>query len=401
MPNDSVNSTFEAFPQEVINARKPASKKRELYVPPGGLPKVGDPYVSRPTAMNMDLTINSEPQPSNNAAHVNAKPQPVQEQARTVPASSLQSPNVGSLPADRPAIEPNSEDEAISVELPSRFAFYPFKDLYIRPFKVRQLAKISRSHKESSTLHLVEAVSSVLSTSDGTPNLGFKLTVNDFYWVLYWLRMNSYTKVQYTHTARCPNNKHYTMIGEANEKLSTMDVDSPDYSIYKARIDQLTAHLTVTQTITKSDLKTVMLNVDALNTRFPDVDNCFSNPDLMLSPITMHDTLETLQGMTVSDSEDDEDNVDEEFLYVANLASMIRLKSNPNATLAQRIEIVDNLDPDDVVTIQDYEALTASYGIEDRIKVTCKGCGAAWVSTITLAAHDFLPSNSNTGHTRS
>ena len=45
---------------------------------------------------------------------------------------------------------PVADPEGASLGLPSKFAYYAFKDLYVKPFKARHLAKLSRAHAEGS-----------------------------------------------------------------------------------------------------------------------------------------------------------------------------------------------------------------------------------------------------------
>ncbi len=108
-------------------------------------------------------------------------------------------------------ITPVADGEYSSVELPSRFAFYGFTDLYVCPFRAKHLGKLQKANREQSLLAMVEAVSAVCYTTApafaGRP-MAFELTLPDFFFVLYWLRLNSFTKSNYVHHAECKDKNH-------------------------------------------------------------------------------------------------------------------------------------------------------------------------------------------------
>lgn len=341
---------FEEFPQEVqqqIEARDAANKQRGVYIPPGGLPRVTNPMVGTPQ-YKAKLAANAQNPNGDDAAVASLLGVPVPAVVpELVPNEQLGAPS------------PSSSADAISLGLPSRFAFYDFKDIYIVPFKGKHLSKLSRAHKEESLLHMVEAVSSVLSNTTNTPNLAFKLTINDFYFVLYWLRTNSYTKSVYTHRDMCKNKSHHEKVAEGS---------LPNESLISV------------QTLTKTDLRVTELET------LPNPDLYVLNyPGLYLNPTTMQDTLQLAGDPAFAKD-------DEEFLYSAQLASYLRLEANPDATLRERIAVFNELSVDDVTVIQNYENAITTYGVVESTKLTCKACGASWVSKISLDAHDFLPS---------
>ncbi len=270
---------------------------------------------------------------------------------------------------------PTSEEEAVVLALPSQYIFYDFKDLYVKPFKGRNLGKLSRAKEERSTLHMVEAVSSVLSNTRGDQHIGFKLTLPDFYFVLYWLRLNSFTKSVFIHESQCTNPDHI-------ERVTNGELGSD--TLLQAEV------------INKSSVKTVMLeqapNLEAFVLDYPGV---------TLAQATMQDAIE----MTEDPNFDQE-----EFRYAAQKAVYLRgltpidpqdhaaLAQYPSGlrpmTLVERVSIVDDMSADDHIMIQSYEKATGEYGIVEQIKVTCKGCGASKVDKITIDAHSFFPSGS-------
>src|ERR1700737_1099624 len=264
-----------------------------------------------------------------------------------VAAADMQLSVLPSVPVQNPGFTaPMSEPEAVALELPSRYAFNDFKDLYIKTFKGLHLAKLSRAKEEGSTLHMVETVSSVLSNSNGDTNLGFKLTVPDFYFVLYWLRLNSYTKSVFTHESICVNEEHIQKVSEGL---------LPAESLCQGEL------------IHKSTLQTTMLD------NVPNLENFKLSSGVELRQPTMQDAIEMLE---------DPDFANADFRFSAQVASYIKVP----LSLKERIAIVNEMSPDDITTIKDYEKATPMYGIVEKVRVTCRGCGAVKMDEIRLDA---------------
>jgi hypothetical protein len=251
-----------------------------------------------------------------------------------------------------------SQVEATILDLPSRYAFYDFKDLYVTPFKGKHLAKLSRAREEGSIMQVVESVNTVLSNTNGDQHLAYKLTLADFYFVLYWLRLNSFTKSVFIHTTTCPNEDHIQQVTEGKLLPDT---------------------LKMSEIIHKSTLKTNMLDTIPDPAAFP-----LEYPGVYLTSVTMLDV--------VTMTEDPRMANDPEFRYASQIAVYLRLVDNPNADLDTRLAIVDDMSPDDIDTVKAYEKAINAYGIEESIQVTCKACGHSHRSTINIDAHSFFPS---------
>jgi hypothetical protein len=72
--------------------------------------------------------------------------------------------------------------------LPSGFVPYDFDDLLIRPFTIRELRLVSRAAQTGQYTNLLRAVDQCTDID------AYQLTIGDFYYVLLWLRVNSYPK---------------------------------------------------------------------------------------------------------------------------------------------------------------------------------------------------------------
>ncbi len=343
------SETFEAFPPSRVQGIETRQKAREPYESPH------HPQAKQRAAA-AGMVMNGVPTAGVAAEHMPGPGRP----------TPVQTPQPDQVPVEPLGFSgPATEHEYVSLDLPSRFAFYPFKELYAIPFKGKHLAKLSRAHEEGSTQHTVEAVNSVLRTNDGAVHLGYKLTVADFYYVLYWLRLNSYTKSVFVHESVCTNPKHHAMVA-SKEML-------PD-TLRQAEI------------INKVNLKTNFLE-EIPN---PEVFK-LAYPGMKLKPATMMDAVALTEDPLFKAQ-------DEEFTYSAQLA--VYLQGPPmvdnhgvtiEMTLRDRIRVVDDMSVADIETIKEYEAALAGYGVVEQIQVTCKGCGASRTDKIHLEAQDFLP----------
>lgn len=253
-----------------------------------------------------------------------------------------------------------ADGEASSLELPSRFWPYAFKDVYATPFVAYHLAKLSRAHEEGSLLPMVEAVSAVLKSSSVPPgvSIAHQLTVPDFYFVLYWLKLHSYTKGSYLHTTVCLNPEHHKLVQEGKKTRDSLKLQ---------------------ELVTKSQLKVNSLEVVPDMTQF-NLGTALGNIELDLYPATMTDTLSFLEHPLVADPE---------FQWLARRASFVRIR-NEEVSFNDRVEVVKTLSADQIAMIEQFEKICDSYGVQERITVRCKECSASRVTKMTLDAHSFL-----------
>lgn len=250
----------------------------------------------------------------------------------------------------------HADEEGTSVELPSLFAFYEFKDLYVYTLRGKHLRKLARAHKENSLLQTAEVVSSVLRTSDpnydGRP-LAFDLTIPDFYWVLYYLRQNSFTKSNFTHRTRCTNPAHLELVREGKAAPESLLIE---------------------ELIQKSSLVNNRLKA------LPSTDmSSLERDGIPYRPATIRDLV------LIMDHPNFEED-DPEFMYASEIASYI----GGGLSIQERIEIVDDLSPDQINAIKSYEEEVSNYGIDEMVTVHCKGCGASMKDRVSIDASTFL-----------
>lgn len=246
-----------------------------------------------------------------------------------------------------------------SVELPSQFFFYPFKEIAVGNVRIAHQAKFARAAAEESTQITCEAVSSLLSDDISA----LDLTIPDFFWILYWLRLNNYSKNKMTYKAVCSNRDHLTKVENGElpaESLVTTDI------------------------VNKTDLKETQLDIEKLQAFLDTADvSELTEGGYVLSAPTMRDTIELEDKWLGKDGFSENE-------YLADLASCIRPENGERVSLEDRMAFIGNLSPDSNDMLAGFRDLVQSYGVEEKISTKCKGCGAVVETEVSITAYDFL-----------
>lgn len=291
------------------------------------------------------------------------------EEPSTAPpqtANPTQPPRVRMMPVapvvdvKEPAPTPMESMDGISIDLPSRFHFYSFKDLYAKPLRTPQLAKFAKAHETGNLQTQVEAVSTLLATPSGEQNLAFKLTAADYAAVLYWLRLASFPKPTMRVTSFCDNEKHLKDVKEGLKPESSLEIQT---------------------VVTRSDMRTVYLE-SAPDPEYFSI--MYDGIRIYLGPETMADTIDFLNHPSWAD---------EEFGYKSKMAAVIKLEEATGRkwTWDQRIQFVDKyLELSDVVKINEFMALVEDYGVVETTETRCKGCGSKGITKISCDPLSFL-----------
>lgn len=254
--------------------------------------------------------------------------------------------------------EVQRDPNLMDVQLPSLFHFYEFKSLSVKPIRGVHQAKFARAAKEKSNRHMADAISSLLPDNASA----YDLTLPDYYWLLYYLRLNCYTKSALVHRAVCSNPEHVLQVAKGEKDRDTL--------------------VNVT-TVTKTLLKDVEFKPASLEPLDQEHIEALREEGFELTPTRVKDIVE-LEAMY----SDDESFVEVE--YLADFAGFIRSVQNPMMSLKDRIEVVKSLSPDALSLIEDYRALVSDYGVEETISMTCTECSAEIKTTVSISAHSFL-----------
>lgn len=260
-----------------------------------------------------------------------------------------------SLPVARtsPLTPGDLNAELHRVDLPSDGAFYP-PQVYARLVRGREQAKFTRASKTRSLEVTVEAVTACL---EGVNALD--LTMPDFFYLLYWLRLNSYTKSQFTHVSVCTNHDHLAKVARG---------ELPPESLR-------TAHV-----ISHTNIEETLLDRDKLGSL--DVSVCGAL-GIGVYPPTMRTAVE-LEAFMGRDAVDQDD-----VTLIDEYASCIGTVNGAELSLAERLELVKQLSADALCELRAAATLFGSYGVQETAKVRCKECGAEHVTAMSVSAHNF------------
>lgn len=275
------------------------------------------------------------------------------------PQAAAPAPALQRVTRELPECERNAA--AYSLDLPSGFVFYPFKALSAKLITARQQAKFTQASQQSSMRIVVEAISSCLG--DGVS--AKSLTLPDFFYVMYWLRLNSYTNFDFNHVAVCRDPEHHRKVIAKEMAPETLK----------------SLHVLKATTLVEKQLPGI-----------PSLPERVAKYGLVLQPAFMEDVIavDEMKPKEVDDTE---------WAYIASIACYI----SPNQTrpewqnegkplsFADRIRIAEDLPGDLARAITtEWEEKINSYGVEESITVRCGGCGAAVRTEVQISAPDFL-----------
>lgn len=106
-------------------------------------------------------------------------------------------------------------------DLPSKYIMYDFKKIMARGFRVPELRLIAKAAANNDIYYLIRAVDLVL---DVDVNL---LTIPDFYYILYWLRIESYPNTPLYMPWKCDNEVQVEKNGKkVPDEFSPCDYDN-------------------------------------------------------------------------------------------------------------------------------------------------------------------------------
>ena len=258
--------------------------------------------------------------------------------------------------------------KAFSLDLPSRFNFYSFKELYGEPFKTKHITKLMQGQYERSLSTLVEVVDSVLSTPTGETRLAYELTYEDYVWVLYWLRLNSFTKNRMQVKYTCKNPEHIQKVESGEMPKESLKLVS----------------IVETSSLTTDYLEKVSFNK---NNFLP---NCELPEGFRIDVPRMKDVLAMSEDPRMFITVQGEQVPDAGYMRQASLSMMINWN---NASWNERYDFVGELSPDDFDTMMSLGKDIPAYGVKEYVTIRCPRCGAQYkVKTSIDARSFFLPS---------
>lgn len=247
----------------------------------------------------------------------------------------------------------------ISVDLPSKFYFYSgLKTLSVCPVKGSHQAKFHRAAKLESTKLTVEAVSSLLGDEVGAQ----WLTVPDFFWLLYYLRINFYPEGSLTYKAVCMNPTHLAQVNsgeKTQESLVTLSI------------------------LKKTELKETLLSAASIEFLSSVDQTPFQALGYNLTAPRMQDSIELEEKLSERPDYD-------ELEYLADYAGCLVRNDGEVDSLEDRIKVVSDMSVGMIKTLEAYLQVATGYGVEEFVSTKCKECGAVVETEVSVTAHDFL-----------
>jgi len=202
----------------------------------------------------------------------------------------------------------------------------------------------------------------------------FDLTPADFYFLMYWQRVNSFTKTPQIITATCTDPKHVAKV-DAKEL--------PDTSL---KIEQFLNSTTL-------DTKYAdILDLSEFQTRLAGYD---LHVETMRDVVEMTEKLidlaeaeaEATEGTPGTRTEKEDDSETSEYGWLATRAAFL----NPSISLDERCKIIGDMAAEDVAELDKYSLAVTDYGVEEYATIKCKECGASKRVKISFDALTFLP----------
>ncbi len=186
----------------------------------------------------------------------------------------------------------------------------------------------------------------------------YDLTLGDFYWLMYWQYVNSYKRLPKTVTWTCTNEEHMNRVGSGELAPDSLENVSE---------------------VKGSNLIEKKLDADAVNAfaqRF------FDTWGLYLDLPRVSDLVET------------EDEKDPDADWYSKYTSVIS-REHYGAQHKRRRDYLrgwfkQHPDPDVLSDFEDWIDLT-DHGVEERVKVTCQGCGVETQVDLRVTPLMFLP----------
>jgi hypothetical protein len=290
--------------------------------------------------------------PGRSAALPGTPPQP-----EPAPTDSIVQPRSDENKPEMPSLDPSFS----TIFLPSRFEFYEFSTLAVGRLKGFHQSKFYKAAVEQKDRYVAEALTSVISGGIRAE----ELTIPDFYFLMYWLRLNNYMRTEMVHNGVCDNSAHVREVREGikdPKTLQTVEI------INKTRLDQ----------------------VELAEDYLADFDEGLNRLTEALTPFGCTITAPRMYDVIDLDENYRDSPQYKEIAFLADKASCLMSIDGQRTTLRQRIEIVEKLDLDVLEFLEEWRIRCSAYGVKEIIKFKCKECGADVENTISISAHSFL-----------
>jgi len=258
--------------------------------------------------------------------------------------------------------------------LPSHYRFYAFREIWIRPLATPEGKLIFMAKKSQNIVYLISAVQACINVDVND------LIVQDFEYILHWLRLNSYPKKPFKVEWTCYNEVPVPAPElEEGEEPSQEEIDQEEPETVECQYANLTA-------------------LSRSNVTINDLDSDIEIPvELTLPTVRMFQETwvvnkqllqlkqELIQGAEIEDEELAEL---EGQVYVANLAQWLK----EGDSLQEKIQLLEQ-HPDLSLqgTIEDLRDRLDDFGVSEVIAVQCQKCGGTSRRRLDIDYLSFFP----------
>ncbi len=289
---------------------------------------------------------------------------------------------------DAPYSEKNPSFTNIAGEIPSSMCFYPGTSLCIQTFRTPHIIKLIEAMEMEDLGMVVEAVSSALEPTFSA----FDLTPEDFFYCLYWLKINSFKKHPFSQKFVCNNPAHH-------EKVLLGDL--PKETLINEAIIKNTGELTVTRiTPEVLDNASRILNrikedhgVDVFPLRmrdYVDLQGYLKRTTMLGAKIDALEAEGDFESETLTELRAAKRTLDASYA-MKDYAPYVCMES-PKATVADKINYLNELDlgPDFLGDLDEFIQAT-SHGVKETVVADCKECKAKVEINVSIDALQFFP----------
>lgn len=319
----------------------------------------------------------------------NGKPT-MRPQQQAVPPSPLLPPTEAERVVE--SVDSFEMDERYQeVYLPSRFLPYSFKRIYVRQLERSEIKAIIRAKASGSYRHLLTALGQTINVD---PTI---LTLGDFWYLMYWHRINSYKKTPFVVSWDCKD--------EGHAKRMALAKDHPGYLAPESVKNQLQVNASNLQEVNIDEGKYLAV-----------ANRIFEEHGLQLTPQTVGDFADMMEEeeedqlkqqarehkLGKADIED-EDGLMKILLELQEEAADVEvrmygfrhaavLSKVHGVTLADRDAFLDTFPPEIDSDLEEFIQVS-EHGVNETFRVKCEGCGASKEIKSSLDALSFLPSH--------
>jgi hypothetical protein len=282
------------------------------------------------------------------------------------------------------------------VYLPSLFLPYDFKRIHVRQLTRGEIKAIIRARASGSYRHLLQAIGQTLDVDP------LQLTLGDFWYLMYWHRINSYKKSPFVVSWECKE--------EAHVKRTELDPeDESGKYLPKASLGN-------TLQINRSNIKEITIDQEKYLAAAQHLFDEYNG--MQVTPSTVGDFADMMEeseeeelkkqtkqhklGNTEPDDEDElmkllyelqEEVADAEVkLFGYRYAALVHRVHGD--TLQERDDYLDQFPPEVTDDLETF-LQAAEHGVNEKFHVTCAGCGASKEIQSSLDALAFLPAYIN------